>query len=89
MATCSAPGWHRQAYAGTAAPDVATFTQADVGTEAACLAFVNGAAQQLGRLDILIDNAGIRKYEKVDEVSAASWNEVLGVNLSYGGMTAR
>ena len=57
------------------------FTQADVGTEAACLAFVNGAAQQFGRLDILINNAGIRKYEKVDEASAASWNEILGVNL--------
>lgn len=57
------------------------FTQADVGTEAACLAFVNGAARQFGRLDILINNAGIRKYEKVDEASAASWNEILGVNL--------
>ena len=57
------------------------FTQADVGTEAACLAFVDGAAQQFGRLDILINNAGIRKYEKVDEASAASWNEILGVNL--------
>ena len=43
------------------------FTKADVGTEAACLAFVNGAAQKFGRLDILINNAGIRKYEKVDE----------------------
>src|ERR1700736_1566125 len=58
-----------------------TFTQADVGTEAACLAFVNGAAQKFGRLDILINNAGIRKYEKVDEASAASWNEILSVNL--------
>jgi 2-hydroxycyclohexanecarboxyl-CoA dehydrogenase len=57
------------------------FTQADVGTEAACLAFVNGAARQFGRLDILVNNAGIRKYEKVDEASAASWNEILGVNL--------
>src|SRR3954466_15540508 len=57
------------------------FTQADVGTEAACLAFVNDAAQQFGRLDILINNAGIRKYEKIDEASAASWNEILGVNL--------
>jgi 2-hydroxycyclohexanecarboxyl-CoA dehydrogenase len=60
--------------------DVA-FTQADVGTEAACLAFVNGAAQQFGRLDILINNAGIRKYEKVDEASGASWAEILNVNL--------
>src|ERR1700720_4759632 len=49
--------------------------------EATCLAFVNGAAQQFGRLDILVNNAGIRKYEKVDEASAASWNEILGVNL--------
>ena len=45
------------------------FTHADVGTEAACLAFVNGATQKFGRLDILINNAGIRKYEKVDEAS--------------------
>jgi NAD(P)-dependent dehydrogenase (short-subunit alcohol dehydrogenase family) len=44
-----------------------TFTHADVGSEAACFAFVNGAAQQFGRLDILVNNAGIRKYEKVDE----------------------
>src|SRR6202167_3663961 len=57
------------------------FTHADVGTEAACLAFVHGAAQKFGRLDILINNAGIRKYEKVDEASAASWNEILSVNL--------
>jgi NAD(P)-dependent dehydrogenase (short-subunit alcohol dehydrogenase family) len=33
------------------------------------LAFVNGAAEKFGRLDILINNAGIRKYEKVEEAS--------------------
>jgi NAD(P)-dependent dehydrogenase (short-subunit alcohol dehydrogenase family) len=32
------------------------FTHTDVGTEAACLAFVNGAAQKLGWLDILINS---------------------------------
>src|SRR5262249_38999764 len=57
------------------------FAQADVGSEGACLDFVNGAAQKFGRLDILINNAGIRKYEKVDEASAASWKEILDVNL--------
>src|SRR5437868_9940198 len=57
------------------------FTEADVGTEAACLGFVNGAAQKFGRLDILVNNAGIRKYEKIDQASAASWNEILSVNL--------
>ncbi len=57
------------------------FTQANVGTEAACLVFVNDAAQKFGRIDILVNNAGIRKYEKIDEASAASWNEILNVNL--------
>ena len=57
------------------------FTQADVGTEAACLDFIGGAAKQFGRLDILVNNAGIRKYEKVDVASAESWNEILSVNL--------
>ena len=57
------------------------FTQADVGAEAACLGFVNGAEEKFGRLDMLINNAGIRKYENTDEASVASWNEILSVNL--------
>src|ERR1700757_2636976 len=57
------------------------FTHADGGTGAPCLAFVNGVAQKFGHLDILVNNAGIRKYEKVDEASAASWKEILDVNL--------
>jgi 2-hydroxycyclohexanecarboxyl-CoA dehydrogenase len=66
------PGQRVAAELETAGAKVA-FTQADVGTEAACLAFVNGAPQKFGRLDILVNNAGIRKYEKVEETSAASW----------------
>src|ERR1700751_341710 len=65
------------------------FTQADVGTEAACLDFVNGAAQEFGRLDILINNAGSRKYEKVDEASGATWNEILNVNLMSHAFCAK
>src|SRR5438552_7084615 len=83
VAFCDRDGERGQRVAAeleTAGTKVA-FTQADVGTEAACLAFVNGAAQKFGRLDILINNAGIRKYEKVDEASAASWKEILDVNL--------
>ena len=83
MAFCDRDGERGQRVAAeleTAGAKVA-FTQADVGTEAACLDFVNGAAQKFGRLDILINNAGIRRYEKVDEASAASWKEILDVNL--------
>ena len=69
VAFCDRDGERGQRVAAeleTAGAKVA-FTHADVGTEAACLGFVNGAAQKFGRLDILINNAGIRKYEKVDE----------------------
>src|SRR5258707_14627249 len=69
-------GQHAAAELEAAGAKVA-FTQADVGTEAAFLAFVDGAAQTFGRLDILVNNAGIRKYERADEASAASWNQIL------------
>lgn len=83
VAFCDRDGERGQRVAAelAAAGAKVAFTQADVGTEAACLAFVNGAADKFGRLDILVNNAGIRKYEKIDEASAASWNEILNVNL--------
>src|SRR4051794_5679933 len=83
VAFCDRDGERGQRVAAELASAGATvaFTQADVGTEAACLAFVNGAAEKFGRLDILVNNAGIRKYEKIDVASAASWNEILNVNL--------
>src|ERR1700735_1771106 len=80
VAFCDRDGERGQRVAAeleTAGAKVA-FTQADVGTEAACLGFVNGASETFARLDILVHNAGIRKYEKVDEASAARWNEILG-----------
>src|SRR6201992_538304 len=83
VAFCDRDGERGQRVAvelATAGAKVA-FTQADVGTEATCLAFVNSAAEKFGRLDILVNNAGIRKYEKVDEASGASWAEILNVNL--------
>ena len=83
VAFCDRDGERGQRVAAelAAAGAKVAFTQADVGTEAACLAFVNGAAEKFGRLNILVNNAGIRKYEKIDEASAASWNEILNVNL--------
>jgi meso-butanediol dehydrogenase/(S,S)-butanediol dehydrogenase/diacetyl reductase len=58
------------------------FTEADVGTEAACLAFVNGAADRFGRLDILVNNAGVGYlFGPIVEMEAAHLDTVLGVNL--------
>ena len=49
---------------------------------------------RFGRLDVLVDNAGIRKYQAVTEASKESWDEMLAVYITGtclfidGGQTA-
>jgi meso-butanediol dehydrogenase / (S,S)-butanediol dehydrogenase / diacetyl reductase len=59
----------------------ALFVEAQLGREADAAAFVKQAADRFGRLDVLVNNAGIRLYHTVVEASAESWDEILGVNL--------
>ena len=61
--------------------DQALFVEAQLGREADAAAFVKQAADHFGRLDVLVNNAGIRLYHTVVEASAESWDEILGVNL--------
>ena len=37
--------------------------------------------ERFGRLNILVNNAGIRMYQTVVEATAESWDEILSVNL--------
>jgi len=57
------------------------FVEAHVEREAEAAAFVRQAAQRFGRLDVLVNNAGVRLYHTVEEASSESWDEILGVNL--------
>src|SRR6476620_2974506 len=40
----------------------AHFVEADFGQEATCLAFIQQTLKQFGRLNVLVNNAGIRIY---------------------------
>jgi 3-oxoacyl-[acyl-carrier protein] reductase len=52
--------------------------QVDLKDEKACRAMVDEAAQQLGRLDILINNAALRRETPLERMEFAEWREILG-----------
>ena len=84
VAFCDRDGERGQRVAAelAAAGAKVAFTQVDVGTEAACLAFVNGAAEKFGRLDILVNNAGITRDQLLLRMKRQDWDEVLATNLT-------
>ena len=55
---------------------------ADVTDERACRAMVDEAASKLGRLDILINNAGINIRKRPEEYKLEEWHRVLESNLT-------
>ena len=57
------------------------FVEADVAQEPACLAFIQKTLERFGRLNALVNNAGIRLYQTVVDATAESWDEILSVNL--------
>jgi len=68
---------------------VAHFVEADMGEEAEATGFVESVVTRFGRLDVLVNNAGIRKYQAVTEASKESWDEMLAVNLLSYALCAR
>jgi NAD(P)-dependent dehydrogenase (short-subunit alcohol dehydrogenase family) len=61
----------------------------DVAESASVSALVDHAVQQLGGIDIWVNNAGIYPTSPVLEISDAAWARVLGVNLTGTFVAAR
>ena len=60
--------------------DGVEYAQLDVAQEADWEEVVGGIIDRHGRVDVLANNAGIIKYESVDELTLADWNHVVAVN---------
>ncbi|MDO9712965.1 SDR family oxidoreductase [Paracraurococcus lichenis] len=63
--------------------------QADVAEEAAVAALVQGIADEEGRLDALVCNAGYMVRKPIRDLTLAEWNGVLGTNLTSSFLLVR
>jgi meso-butanediol dehydrogenase/(S,S)-butanediol dehydrogenase/diacetyl reductase len=54
----------------------------DVTDAKGVAAFIEAAGKRLGRLDVLVNSAGVREIVSVLELSLEEWNRVMGVNVT-------
>jgi len=59
----------------------ATFTQIDVKNKADLVRLVNKAVEQYGKLDVIVNNAGVSQLSRIDELDIEGWEEMIDVNL--------
>jgi glucose 1-dehydrogenase len=65
------------------------FVQCDVGREEAVAAAFDVVRQEFGRLDVLVNSAGVFRRAEVERVSLDEWRQVLDVNLTGCFLTIR
>ena len=62
---------------------------ADLSTEAGAKSLIDATVARFGRLDILINNAAIRRNTPITEISYAEWREVLASSLDCAFLATR
>jgi len=67
---------------GKELPDLSGILDADVADRDAVEAAFAAAVQQMGAVDVLINNAGISIRHAFVDITAEEWHEVLAVNLT-------
>ncbi len=63
--------------------------QADVSTDAGATATISGALERLGRIDALVNNAGITRDTLLMRMSEEDWDSVLTTNLKGAFLCAK
>jgi 2-deoxy-D-gluconate 3-dehydrogenase len=63
--------------------------EVDVCSEDACRSLIERTVQQFGRIDIVINNAGIAIRKQPDAYTLAEWNKVMETNLTGAFLCAQ
>jgi len=72
----------QRSYAALAKPDTTFAIECDVADPDAVSAAVASVAKRFGRLDALVNNAGIAIFKPILDVTYEDWSRVLAVNLT-------
>ncbi len=59
----------------------ATFAQIDVKYKSDLVRLVNTAVEQYGKLDVIVNNAGVSQLSRIDELDINGWEEMIDINL--------
>jgi glucose 1-dehydrogenase len=56
--------------------------QADISKESECIKLVEQTIEHFGRLDVLVNNAGIQKNIPIEETTLDEWYKIIAVDLT-------
>lgn len=59
----------------------AVYLETDVSNHHDLLQLVNLACTTYGRLDVIVNNAGIARLSRIDDIQVCDWEEMIDVNL--------
>ncbi|GLB52747.1 oxidoreductase [Neptunitalea chrysea] len=59
----------------------ATFVQTDVKHKTGLVRLVNTTVEHSGKLDVIVNNAGVSQLSRIDELDIDGWEEMIDINL--------
>jgi NAD(P)-dependent dehydrogenase (short-subunit alcohol dehydrogenase family) len=70
-------------------PDVALAVEGDVSDESDVAAFAGAVLDRFGRVDVLVNNAGVADIGPAEDIDVTRWRRVLDVNLTGAFLLCR
>jgi glucose 1-dehydrogenase len=56
--------------------------EADISKESDCIKLIEGAKKRFGRIDVLVNNAGIQQEVPFEDTTTEEWYKIIGVDLT-------